>query len=254
MRVSLEMNPYLLGCIVLMGFWLLTLIFLKRKRLDRDLREFWWASFGCALLGFTEPLFVPEYWEPPSVWFFYRWDIESYIFCFAVGGIAAVLTELPNVKGILHQIDYFIWLVVRRVFLTARNSLLPESTIGNVAVISYSPTVSSTQVRLENMLLITFFLAIFGTTAQFNLNIIYDAAIVCVATALFISWRRPKLRWQIIGGGISFTLIYAVVLTIVGLFYPDFYIDHWQLDALSGLWVGDAPIEEYLFALTFGKG
>jgi len=67
----------------------------------------------------------------------------------------------------------------------------------------------------------------------------------------FIWWRRPKLKWQIIGGGISFTIIYTVVLIIAGQVFPDFY-DHWNLDDLSGLWFAGAPLEEYLFAFTFG--
>ena len=101
------------------------------------------------------------------------------------------------------------------------------------------------------MLLITFFLAMFGATTHFNLNIIYDAAIVSVATSCFIWWRRPKLKWQIIGGGLSFTAIYTVVLIIVGWIYPNFY-DHWNLEELSGWWFAGAPLEEYLFAFTFG--
>ena len=107
------------------------------------------------------------------------------------------------------------------------------------------------QVRIENMMLLTFFAAIFGTTAHFGLNIIYDAAIVCVATAGFIWWRRPKLRWQILGGGIAFTIIYMIVLVVVGKIYPEFY-DHWNLKELSGKCFVGAPIEEYLFAFTFG--
>jgi hypothetical protein len=51
---------------------------------------------------------------------------------------------------------------------------------------------------------------------------------------------------------VSFTVIYAVVLAITGLAYPDFYRDHWQLDRLSGIWIADAPLEEYIFAFNFG--
>ena len=44
--------------------------------------------------GITEPLFVPEYWSPPSLFGLAQrtgFDIESFIFSFAIGGIAAVL-------------------------------------------------------------------------------------------------------------------------------------------------------------------
>ena len=95
------------------------------------------------------------------------------------------------------------------------------------------------------MILTAFFFAVFGATSHFELNIIYDVAIVSVATAVFIWWRRPKLRWQILGGGLSFTVIYTVVLVVVGLEYPDFY-DHWNHKELSGECFAGAPIEEYL--------
>lgn len=55
------------------------------------------ASVLTAIFGLMEPLFVPEYWDPPSL--FDRaqrtgFDIESLIFTFALGGVAAVLFAL----------------------------------------------------------------------------------------------------------------------------------------------------------------
>jgi hypothetical protein len=53
-----------------------------------------WASVLMAPFGLTEPLFVPEYWNPPSL-FDLAWrtgfDIESIVFSFAIGGIGAAL-------------------------------------------------------------------------------------------------------------------------------------------------------------------
>ena len=46
--------------------------------------------------GLTEPLFVPRYWDPPSLFNLAAttgFDIESLIFCFAIGGIGAVLYD-----------------------------------------------------------------------------------------------------------------------------------------------------------------
>ena len=54
-----------------------------------------WASLFTAPLGLTEPLFVPEYWNPPSLFDLAQttgFDIESVIFCFGIGGIGAVYT------------------------------------------------------------------------------------------------------------------------------------------------------------------
>jgi len=58
-----------------------------------------WASLFTAPLGLTEPLFVPAYWSPPSVFDLARttgFDIESVIFAFAIGGIGAVVYNLSN--------------------------------------------------------------------------------------------------------------------------------------------------------------
>ena len=54
----------------------------------------WGTSAVTALLGLTEPIFVPAYWNPPSLFELAqrtRFDIESLIFSFAIGGIGAVL-------------------------------------------------------------------------------------------------------------------------------------------------------------------
>lgn len=251
MTIDWSWNPYLIGSLILLGIWVLTLGLVKVFRLREELREFWWGSLFCGLFGITEPLFVPEYWDPPSILKWGRLDLESFLFCFAIGGVTAVFTELPLVVEAARKIDYVVWRLVRgaAAVLPPR----PLSTPGpELPVVSRSRFVGSSELPLENVLLVTFSLAVFGTTAQLNLNIIYDAAIMCVATALFISWRRPRLRWQIIGGAVTFTVLYGLVLSIMDKLYPTFYTDYWNLDALSGLWIGGAPVEEYLFAASFG--
>lgn len=254
MKFSPGMNPYLFGCLILMGFWALTWFFVRMSRSRENLEELWWASLSCSVLGITEPLFVPEYWVPPSVLSFYRWDLESFIFCFAVGGIASVVTEFSWMKRLALWLDYLVWRVVRAFFVLVHYVAQGRPPTG-VVIVSYSPLrepTTATLLKVENMLLVTAFAAMLGATAQFGLNIIYDAAIVCLACAVFITWRRPELRWQVVGGGITFTMVYTVVLAITGLAYPDFYEKHWQLDHLSGIWIADAPLEEYIFAFSFG--
>jgi phosphotransferase system glucose/maltose/N-acetylglucosamine-specific IIC component len=250
-QLTLEMNAYLFGCLVLLAFWIAVLYILKRKRRFQDIRELWWASFACSLLGVTEPLFVPDYWDPPSILKVWRWDFESFLFCFGVGGLAAVFTEFPRIRRVLLWIDFQFFRMVRGL-LTGLSWITREALpLNRVSGIFSSALISKEQRRMDNMILVLAFTAMFGATSQLNLNIIYDSAIVCVTTAGFIWWRRPKLRWQIFGGGLSFTLIYTVVLVAVGWVYPDFY-DHWNRDELSGFEFLGAPIEEYLFSFTFG--
>jgi hypothetical protein len=54
----------------------------------------WRVSLLTALFGATEPLFVPAYWNPPSLFELARrtgFDLESFIFAFAIGGTGTVL-------------------------------------------------------------------------------------------------------------------------------------------------------------------
>jgi Lycopene cyclase len=250
-HLDLTMNGYLFGCLVLMAFWLITrfLVGITRKR--AMLRELWWGSIACAALGFTEPLFVPSYWNPPSILKLWRWDFESFPFCFAVGGITAVVTEMEPVKGFIVDLQFRLHKLLRGIL-----GLISRATGHwlHARMLDQPPVnflIPRNQLRIENMLLVTFIVAVFGATGQFGLNIIYQSALVCFSSALMIAWRRPGLRWQILGGGISFTVIYTVVLVLTGQFYPSFY-DHWNLAALSGKRFLGAPAEEYLYAFTFG--
>lgn len=55
------------------------------------------ASLLTMPFGLTEPLFVPEYWHPPSLFDLAHrtgFDIESLIFCFGIGGLGVVLYDL----------------------------------------------------------------------------------------------------------------------------------------------------------------
>jgi hypothetical protein len=250
-QFEFSLNGYLFGCLVLLAFWLITRVAVGLMGKRSTLRELWWGSFTCAALGFTEPLFVPSYWDPPSILKFWRWDFESFPFCFAVGGITALVTELEPVKSFivnlqftLHKLLRGILSVVSRVSGRRLHARMLDQPPSNFLI-------PRDQLRVENMLLVTFIVAIFGATGQFGLNIIYQSALVCFASALMIAWRRPGLRWQILGGGVSFTVIYTVVLVVTGHFYPNFY-DHWNLAALSGRRFLGAPAEEYLYAFTFG--
>jgi len=57
-------------------------------------RAMLWASMFTAPFGLSEPLFVPEYWSPPSLFDLARttgFDIKSVIFCFGIGGLRGLL-------------------------------------------------------------------------------------------------------------------------------------------------------------------
>ena len=63
-------------------------------RFPEHRRVMLWTSLFTAPFGLTEPLFVPEYWNPPSLLDLAQrtgFDIESLIFCFGIGGVGSVL-------------------------------------------------------------------------------------------------------------------------------------------------------------------
>ena len=65
-----------------------TALFVARPALRRRMV---WSSVLTAPFGLTEPLFVPKYWNPPSLFDLAHrtgFDIESLVFSFAIGGLA----------------------------------------------------------------------------------------------------------------------------------------------------------------------
>jgi hypothetical protein len=93
---------------------------------------------------------------------------------------------------------------------------------------------------------------VFGLLFFFTgLNPIY-----CVSAALFLGAVaavacRPDLAWNTVLGGAMFMGLYFLVFFSVTLVYPDF-VSAWNLPALSGILVFGVPLEELLFASTFG--
>lgn len=66
-------------------------------RLPRQRRAMRWASLYTTPFGLAEPLFVPAYWNPPSLFDLAQrtgFDLESLIFCFAIGSAGSVLYNI----------------------------------------------------------------------------------------------------------------------------------------------------------------
>ena len=179
------------------------------------------VSLLTSLLGLTEPIFVPAYWNPPTLLDLAQrtgFDIESLIFCFAIGGIGtgmyAALTggsakrmthlERHAARHGLHRLAIAApYLVFLPLYLLPWNPIYP----GIVA------------------------LAVGG-----------GATILC----------RPDLARNTAIGGFVFLLLYASFMVTLRVWAPG-YIEHvWNLPALSGLLVAGIPLEELLFGLAFG--
>src|SRR3989344_2374466 len=112
---------WLIWSLILIGVWLVIYFALDTKDKKREMLV---VSFWTSLLGLTEPLFVPEYWSPPSLFnlaLTTGFDIESLIFSFGIGGSAGVLYEsicpvehevMPAAARHAHRHRYHFWALV----------------------------------------------------------------------------------------------------------------------------------------------
>lgn len=211
------MNPWLTFSLILLGIW--ALIFLVRPLLRKEML---WASIFTAPFGLTEPLFVPEYWNPPSLFNLALktgFDVESIIFSFAIGGIGAVIYEtlfkVKHQKMIKHE----------RHGKRHRFHLLALA----------SPTIV--------------FLALLLFT---DLNPIYSASIAMFIGGIAAIFCRPDLKKKILLGGVMFLALYFVFFLFFNLTYPNIVQQVWNLFTISGILIVGVPLEELIFAFTFG--
>jgi Lycopene cyclase len=179
------------------------------------------ASLFTMPFGLTEPLFVPEYWSPPSLFDLALrtgFDIESLIFCFAIGGIGAVLYNLVT-----------------------RQQLRPTS----------PDEKKHKRHRFHYWALAAPFIA-FPPLYFFPWNPIYPAIGAMVVGAIATVLCRPELGRKTWIGGFLFLAYYVVFLLGLEWTAPGYIERVWALDALSGLSIFAMPLEELLFAFAFG--
>lgn len=188
-------------------------------------RAMLWASLFTTPLGLSEPLFVPEYWMPPSLFDLAEntgFDIESLIFCFGIGGIGSVFYNLlkPHSKS---------------------------STPQNMAAHATEYTLHKHHYKALSTPFVVFIALYF-----FPWNPIYPSIIAMFAGAWATILCRPDLKRKTWVGGLLFLSFYAIFLAGLEWSAPG-YIDRvWNMDVLTGITVGFMPLEELLFAIGFG--
>jgi hypothetical protein len=180
-----------------------------------------WTSLITAPFGLTEPLFVPAYWRPPSLFDLARttgFDVESFIFSFGIGGVAAVLYNLLTGPAL--------------VALTDAEKHAPRH-------------------ALHGWVLAVPFIS-FPILYLLPWNPIYPAIAAMVLGAVAAIWCRPDLAHKTWIGAILFVAYYTVFLAGLERTAPGYIERVWNLDALSGARIAGIPIEELLFAAAFG--
>ena len=178
-------------------------------------------SLWTSLFGLTEPLFVPEYWNPPSLFELARrtgFDIESLIFSFAIGGIGMMLYNAITGKSLLPVSTAY-----RRLPLHRHHKLA-------IAV----PFIVSPVVFLLPW------------------NPIYPAIVAMAAGAMANILCRPDLKRKTWAGGLLFLILYTIFIGGLELFVSGYIAEIWNMRNLSGMVFLRIPIEEFLFAFTFG--
>ena len=211
------MNPWLTFSLMFLIAWLLVFLFRKGLR-----KEMLLTSFITMFAGFTEPLFVPEYWNPPSLFNLAAktgFDIESFIFAFAVGGVGSVLYE----------------------FLTKEKH----------KKLSKHEKHKKTH-RFHLLALLSMPVIFVLLIALTKLNPIYSAIIASFIGGISAILCRRDLKKKILIGGLSFLILYFIFFFIFNIIYPRTVQEIWNLSAISGVLIFGVPLEELLFAFTFG--
>jgi hypothetical protein len=181
----------------------------------------WKTSLFMAPFGLAEPLFVPEYWNPPSLFELAQrtgFDIESIIFSFAIGGIGAVLYNIITHRNL------------RPVDAAERSHRRHRYHKASLAV----PFV------------------LFPALYFLPWNPIYPGIVAMALGAAAAVWCRPDLKYNTLLGGVLFLAFYTVLLLSLKWSAPGYIEQVWNLQALAGVVIYGLPLEELLFGFSFG--
>ncbi len=209
------MLEYFAGSLVMLLFWGLAYLFGRERR-----HEMLVASLVSMMLAFLEPIFVPAYWNPPTLFNLAAttgFDIESFIFCFATGGLAATIFEIAFPGS--------------HVLMPARYR---KSGILHYVAVGIGP--------------IIFALLMLAT----SLNPMHAGIIAMLSAAAVATARRPDIAKKIVVGGVLFMAFYFVFFMGFEAVFPDYVQKVWNLASLTGVLVAGMPLEELLCALAQG--
>ena len=193
-------------------------LFLVRPAFRREMLK---VSAATSLLGLTEPIFVPEYWNPPSVLDLAQrtgFDLESLVFCFAIGGLGA----------------FGYHALARREL-----RLLPESERVQL------------RHRYHRLSLAAPFIA-FPPLYVLPWNPIYAGIAALTIGGIANVLCRPDLARNTLLGGALFATLYAAFMIMLIVAAPGYVEQVWNLPALSGPRLGAIPLEELAFGFGFG--
>jgi hypothetical protein len=204
---------YFFGAILFVAAWGVLYALGKSHR-----KQMLWGSALSAPFALTGFLFMPEYWEPPSL---FDLDakigigIEDVVWSAAVGGIASAVVE---------------WIFGSRLAPVRRNVTRPYR---------WAPLI----LILSAIVLLELF---YPKTSIDNM-----IAAFCLG-AINLCLIRNDLTWPAIRGGLVFAVVYMLLFAFFLVFYPDFIERYYTLENLWGPDIVGIPVEEFCFAASGG--
>lgn len=210
---------YFIWSLALLGIWGLVYGILK----DREgRREMLLVSLWSLPLGLFEWFFVPPYWSPPTLFDLAvrtGFDIETFVFAFAGGGIVAVLYEIV--------------IPSRHVPVGAHERQHPRHRY-HWLVLSFGPAL---------------FIALLLAS---DMNPIYALIMAPVVSGILTWYCRPDIKGKMLAGALLFLGMYFAYFWSLVLVFPDYVAQVWNLPAISGILVAGIPLEELMFASSVG--
>ncbi|OGI85515.1 hypothetical protein A3A05_03690 [Candidatus Nomurabacteria bacterium RIFCSPLOWO2_01_FULL_41_12] len=104
---------------------------------------------------------------------------------------------------------------------------------------------------------ISLFISIFSfviLTGVFKLNSIVSHILPPIFIGLYIAYKDYKDIKVQIWSGLFATIITFIIFKILLLINPNFVVNIWYLNNLTGILIMGIPLEEYLFAFSLGFG
>ncbi|MFH1769183.1 MAG: lycopene cyclase domain-containing protein [Parcubacteria group bacterium] len=210
-QILIDTYTYIIGCLIIFSVWII--IYFLRKNIRREMI---WAGLAAAPFGVTEILWVPEYWNPPSLFNLIRelgFGIEDFMYMFLLGSLASVVYEFIERKKLVK---------------TKRSRYLH---------------------LLPILISLASFLALELIFSDYS---VYSAVFSLFLGAGVIYYIRKDLRIQILFGSIIFGILYIFLFYIFTFIFPDYIAKYYTLENFLGIYILSVPIEELLIGLSMG--
>lgn len=203
---------YFIGALIFAAAWIVLYIFGKKYR-----RQMIWGSLLSAPFALTGFLFIPQYWNPPSLFDLdhrFGISIEDVLWSAAVGGIATVVAE----------------------------ELFKERLVG----------IRRKQVHRHYLPLIVIAIAFVALEVIKPTTSMYNMIAAFLAGAITIAFLRRDLIHYMLGGAVVFALCYLLLFAYFLILYHEFVPRFYNSGNLLGIYIFGVPIEEIIFALSGG--